>query len=95
MSAVAAAFSEGSYAGIGSGRYGDLSAMVAATLLHREARALTLDEDGGHGGQREPLLMLLHLMRALEYTPNEATEVELHQLEQKIGQAHFQVWAQP
>ena len=95
VSAVAAAFSEGSYAGIGSGRYGDLSAMVAATLLHREARALTLDEDGGHGGQREPLLMLLHLMRALEYTPNEATEVELHQLEQKIGQAHFQVWAQP
>jgi uncharacterized protein (DUF1501 family) len=52
----------------GSGRYGDLGAMVAGVLLDREARTTLLDADPTHGSLKEPLIKILGLMRALEFT---------------------------
>ena len=44
---VATAYIEGSYNGIGSGSYGDLSALVAAILLDDESRSTTLEHRMG------------------------------------------------
>ena len=40
-----AAYSSGSFGGIGSGSYGDLAALTAALLLDHEARSTVLDQD--------------------------------------------------
>lgn len=86
---VANAFRTGKYKGFGSGSYGDLSAMVAAVLLDREARATTLDADPAHGVLREPLLLLHHVMRSLEFVSADGREVEMPNIEQDIGmEAH-------
>lgn len=53
---VSTAYATGSYAGIGSGKYGDLSALAAALLLDDEARSTVLDADPSHGQVREPLV---------------------------------------
>ena len=61
---IASAFRSGLYtftAGVspvtyGSGRYGDLGAMVACLLLDREARTTLLDADPTHGSLKEPLI---------------------------------------
>ncbi|KAI2490759.1 Protein of unknown function (DUF1501) [Fragilaria crotonensis] len=52
----------------GSRRYGDLGAMVACVLLDREARTTLLDADPTHGSLKEPLIKVVGLMRALEFT---------------------------
>jgi cullin-associated NEDD8-dissociated protein 1 len=62
---VSTAYATGSYKGIGSGSYGDLSAMVAAVLLDDESRSTTLDADPSHGQTREPLLKVLAFLKAL------------------------------
>ena len=86
MASVAAAFVNGSYGGVTySGTYADLGATVAAVLLDREARSLAADADPTIGALREPLLKLLHLMRAMEYTPSGEKEVELVGLDSAIG----------
>lgn len=87
---VAEAFRTGSYNGHRySGKYGDLAATLAAVLLDREARDSVLDADPGHGKLREPLLKVLHLMRAMEYTTtNGRAEVELNSMSGKIGQQY-------
>ena len=73
----------------GSGSYGDLGATVAAVLLDREARATTLDADPAHGVLREPLLLVHHVMRSLEFVSADGREVEMPQIEQDIGmEAH-------
>jgi uncharacterized protein (DUF1501 family)/uncharacterized protein (DUF1800 family) len=54
----------------GTGRYGDLSALVAAMLLDREARSEVLDVDPAFGSILEPFLRLLRLFRSLEFVPN-------------------------
>jgi uncharacterized protein (DUF1800 family) len=70
--AVAQAFASGSYttAGtnrtFGSGRRGDLRAVVAATLLHPEARTAPSSTDAGK--LREPVLRLATLLRSFEAT---------------------------
>jgi uncharacterized protein (DUF1800 family) len=70
--AVAQAFANGSYttAGtnrtFGSGRRGDLRAVVAATLLHPEARTAPSSTDAGK--LREPVLRLATLLRSFEAT---------------------------
>ena len=95
VEAVATAFATGAYtppdggAPYGDGAYGDLGAAAAAVLLDREARSATLDADPSHGGLREPLLKLLHALRALEYRSPEAREVELHDLQSKLGQQAY------
>jgi uncharacterized protein (DUF1501 family) len=84
--AVSTAFATGRVGGrTFSGRYGDLGAALAATLLDREARSATLDADPTHGVLREPLLKILHLMRSLKYTPKGGREVELAGTSATIG----------
>jgi uncharacterized protein (DUF1501 family) len=54
----------------GSGKYGDIRAMVLQILLDRESRSAILDADPTHGSLKEPLLKIIGLMRALEFTPS-------------------------
>ncbi len=95
MAAASAAFRTGSYDGITySGQYGDLGAMVAAVLLDPEARSLVLTADPTHGGLREPLVKLLHVMRAMDYVSHEHAEVELStNMIGKIGQMAYKSYA--
>lgn len=92
---VANAFRNGSYVDgasgetFGTGEYGDLAATVAAILLDREARFATLDADTTHGGNREPLLGLIHFLRAMEYKSRDGREIELDALHNSIGMAVF------
>jgi len=87
---VADAFASGVHDGkTYSGKYGDLGAAVAAILLDREARSIAVDAAPTHGTLREPLLKLLHLMRAMEYTPVASREVELVGLPSSIGMQAF------
>jgi len=53
----------------GSGDRGDMAATVAAVLLDREATTPLLDADPDHGSLREPLLKVLHVLRAMEFEP--------------------------
>jgi len=66
---VATAYKEGTFNNnnnsIGSGNYGDLSAMVAAILMDRETRSVSLDADPFHGQLREPLLKLTSFFRSM------------------------------
>ena len=97
--AVADAFRSGSH-GTGSsggytGKYGDLGAALAATLLDREAQSTTLDLDPSHGRLREPLLKVMHLMRSMGMSARHGREIELRLQtwgvgEDRIGQQVFQ-----
>lgn len=62
---VATAFKTGHHGHFGSGKYGDLGAMVAAILLDDESRQVVLDADQSHGQLREPLLKIFALLRAM------------------------------
>ena len=62
---VATAYKMGSYGEIGTNKYGDLSAMVAAILLDEESRALVLDTDQSHGALREPLIKVTSFFRSM------------------------------
>ena len=87
---VADAFRTGTYGGrTYSGAYGDLGAMVVAVLSDRESRSTTLDADPAHGVLREPLLLVHHVLRALEFTSTDGREIELLDMERDIGmEAH-------
>jgi uncharacterized protein (DUF1800 family) len=50
---------------MGSGKYGDLGAMVAAILLDDESRQVVLDSDQAHGHLREPLIKLMSFFRSM------------------------------
>ena len=52
----------------GSGCYGDLGAMVAGVLLDCEAQTTLVDAELTHGSVKEPLIKVVGLMRALEFT---------------------------
>lgn len=95
VAAVAAAFRTGEYFGLAfSGKHGDLGATVAAILLDREARSLLLLSDPTHGHLREPLVKLIHLLRAMEFQIRDAREIELGgagaSLALQIGQGLFE-----
>ena len=93
VSAVVDAFRTGQLNSSGltfSGQYGDLGATFAAILLDREARSLTLERDPSFGQLREPVLKLLHLMRAMEFVSKDGREVELAGVFSAIGQQVFQ-----
>ena len=87
---VAEAFRTGMYDGVRYGEYSSLAAVVHALLLDREARSSTLDLDPSHGQLREPLLRVVHIMRAMEYTSYDGRDPELTEMMQKIGQQVFQ-----
>jgi len=91
VAAVASAFSTGTYDGKAySGSYGDLGATAAAILLDREARSAAADAAPTHGGLREPLLKLMHLLRAMEYRPLASRELELVGLPNSLGMQAFE-----
>ena len=83
---VATAFRDGQYGTFGSGQYGDLGAAVAAIFLHPEARSVTLDSDPTHGSKREPVLQLMHYLRAMELGSKEERQVTLRDLREHLGQ---------
>eukprot|EP00928_Gymnodinium_smaydae_P011944 TRINITY_DN1436_c0_g1_i1.p1 TRINITY_DN1436_c0_g1~~TRINITY_DN1436_c0_g1_i1.p1 ORF type:complete len:1935 (-),score=245.15 TRINITY_DN1436_c0_g1_i1:282-5306(-) len=56
-----------------SGVYGDLAAAVAAVLLHDEARGVRYSNR--RGSLREPLLKLIHFLRAMEFDDARHREV--------------------
>ena len=88
VSTVANAFKAGAYNGVTySGRYGDIAATIAAVLLDREAISPILDADPSHGGLREPLLKLFHLMRSMEYVSEDQREIEINT---PIGQTVYE-----
>jgi hypothetical protein len=75
---IVRAFCEGEYGGrIFLGRPGDLGAAVAATLLDREASTVELEADPDYGVLREPILNVVHLLRALEARPAAGEMLEL------------------
>ena len=87
VAAVVEAFRTGTYDGTTySGVYGDLGATLAAILLDREARSSALLADPTHGRLREPLLKVVSLMRAMDFSSKGGREVELEGLTAKIGQ---------
>ena len=57
-----------------------------AILLDREARSTTLDLDPSHGQLREPLLRVMHLLRAMEYSSRDGRDPELNEMTQAIAQ---------
>jgi hypothetical protein len=70
----------------GSGEYGDLSATVAAILLEKESRDLSLDFDPSFGAIREPVIKVISLLRSMEYSQTDGNFVSLYDLDTTIGQ---------
>jgi uncharacterized protein (DUF1501 family) len=74
ISTVATAFRTGVYVAggvtLGSRKYGDMFAMMAAILLDRESRAPILDADPASGSLQEPFLRYVRAMRSLEFKPS-------------------------
>ena len=92
---VADAFTSGTFSSdghsFGAGKYGDLEATVAAIMLDSEARSTTLDDDSNHGRAREPLVEIIHIMRAMELGTSSGAvrEIDMIQLTGRgIGQEY-------
>ncbi len=91
---VAEAFKSGHYEvpyrtglpSFGTGKYGDLSATIAAILLDRESRNVVLDSDSSSGGIREPIIKVISIMRSLNYIQTSANFISLHNLQPFVGQ---------
>jgi uncharacterized protein (DUF1501 family) len=89
---VARAFTDGYYMDntenlFGDNNYGSLSALLAATLLHPEARSVVLDVDPSSGSIREPMIKLIAVLRALDfYSSPSVKEVTFEDLQNSIGQ---------
>lgn len=65
---VSTAYSTGSYGShgqFGSGKYGDMGALVSAIILDDESRQVVLDADQSHGQLREPLIKLVSFFRSM------------------------------
>jgi len=89
IEAVADAFISGEYMGIGSKVYGDLSATIAAVLLHRESLSPSIKSDVSYGKFQEPLLKLIHILRALEAVPKNNREIALANLVEFLSQQPY------
>jgi uncharacterized protein (DUF1800 family)/uncharacterized protein (DUF1501 family) len=88
---VASAYSTGSYGQFGTGKYGDLGAMVAAILLDDETRVVSLDADPAHGHTREPLIKVLSFFRSMSVSFRSPLHIPtLLDLEGKIGQGSYE-----
>eukprot|EP00450_Noctiluca_scintillans_P010731 CAMPEP_0194488180 /NCGR_PEP_ID=MMETSP0253-20130528/8192_1 /TAXON_ID=2966 /ORGANISM="Noctiluca scintillans" /LENGTH=1799 /DNA_ID=CAMNT_0039328509 /DNA_START=26 /DNA_END=5425 /DNA_ORIENTATION=+ len=86
VKAVAEAFRNGTFNGtVYGGNYGDLAATVAAVVLHPDAR-----QTGVYGGAlREPMLKILHLLRAMEYEDLYGSPIIFRELQDVIGEFPF------
>eukprot|EP01052_Picozoa_sp_SAG31_P027285 SAG31_NODE_2540_length_5538_cov_7.680859_4_plen_734_part_01 len=90
VKAVAQAFIRGEHHGIGSREYGCLAATAAAILLDKEARSTSLEADPNHGALREPIIKVLHLLRAMEYEPLGSREIAFFDMAGVIGMAAYE-----
>jgi hypothetical protein len=93
---VATAFTTGMYTQsdiqFGDGTYGNLESMIAAIILDREARSVTLDADPSTGSLREPFLKLTSFMRGMEYRRSEnVTSLMMQGLQDLIGQGIHEI----
>ena len=92
---LATAYANGSYEAnnlqFGSGKYGDLGALVAAILLDPESREAVLDADQSHGHAKAPLDKVISVFRSmgLEFESPLAIPTLLD-LQDKIGQGSFE-----
>ena len=84
VQSVATAFRTGRYGRSYSGEYGDLGATMAAILLHPEARA---SQDAG--ALREPLVKLVHFLRAMEFEDASRRDLLFELFQDRIGQEPF------
>jgi cullin-associated NEDD8-dissociated protein 1 len=66
-----------------------MGAAMAAVMLDSEARSSILDADPTYGKFREPLLKVLHMMRAMEFTSVDNRDVHLSNMQLRIGQDAF------
>mmetsp|Transcript_31842 Transcript_31842/g.73213 ORF Transcript_31842/g.73213 Transcript_31842/m.73213 type:complete len:3134 (+) Transcript_31842:2040-11441(+) len=86
---AATAFTNGSYTHngktFGMGKYGDMAATIAAVLLDREARTMTLERDPSHGSLREPLLKFVSILRSMEFV-SKRPQVAVSGISTDIGQ---------
>lgn len=96
---MAVAFRNGTYVDsasskiFGSGKYGDIGALVAAMLLDREARNEDLDLDPTSGSLLEPFLRLIRVFRSLEWEgDSDRPFVDFsYDLQTRIGQQPYQM----
>ena len=87
---VVEAFRTGTYDGVTySGKYGCLAATTAAILMDREARSPEVMMDPHHGLLREPILKVLHFMRAMGFASKGGRDVTLRDMHLKIGMAPY------
>jgi len=90
ISTVAWAYRNGEYMGIGSRKYGDLGALIAAILLHPESTSLSVLSDPTFGQLREPLLKIVSFMRSMEYQHDSPLFIQLlEDLQRQIKQGTF------
>jgi len=83
LTAVAEAFKSGTYNDVTySGKYGDLQATVVAILMHPDARGSSAND----GKLREPMLKLMHFLRAMEYADAKNEPIVLEMLDDVVGQ---------
>ncbi len=69
---VASAFNSGKFESFGVGQKGDLKALIAAILLDDEARSDASAQNASGGKLREPIIMMISAVRALNgYTDGE------------------------
>jgi cullin-associated NEDD8-dissociated protein 1 len=69
-----------------------MEALVAAIMLDREARSITLDDDSNHGRAREPLLKVLHMFRSMDLSTISGAMREIDMIyltERGLGQESF------
>jgi cullin-associated NEDD8-dissociated protein 1 len=86
---VSNAFISGQYNGFGSGKYGDLASTFAAVLLYRDSISHVVKSDKFHGLIREPVIKVLHFMRALELRSTINSDFELGYWDNVLGQEVF------
>jgi cullin-associated NEDD8-dissociated protein 1 len=86
---VSNAFMSGKYNGIGSGKYGDMASTFAAVLLYRDSISSAVKSDKYHGLMREPLLKIVHFMRALELRSTLNLDMDLYYFNNLIGQEAY------
>jgi cullin-associated NEDD8-dissociated protein 1 len=86
---VVQAFKSGRFDTFGSGKYGDLAATVAAVLLYKDSLSATVKFDYSYGKFHEPLLKVMHFMRALNIYVKNNDEIYIRNLDSFLGQEPY------
>ncbi len=86
---VADAFDSGRFQGFGSGRKGDMQAVIAAILLDPEARDPALAGDSAYGKLKEPIIHMTSLFRALDGSVTDGRQMGRHSIGEPLGQMVF------